>query len=456
MSSRAAVGTTLWRGARVTLPVVAAGCAATVALLLAQRFPAAFVAPAAAAILVVFVIRAYALPALLPIAAVRATMEAWQDDVVVRTFGIGLSPADVLTIAILLGCAWWLVDRARAGTAVWRAPTFFPAVFLLTVATVSLSYSSAPALGARDLAKFATAYAVYLVVVTARPNAEWLKRLLAVVVAGAIVPMAVGWWQFVNSVGKVGLRSGGLRIQSTFDHPNTYGFYLVAIIAAAWGLRSEVSPRVRPLVDAIGIAALASTALTLSRNAWGALLVLIVVIGWRDRRVLIAAAVCAVVAALAMPRLIDRATQFADSGVESNSLVGRIDLWGRDLVLWRQQPLIGQGWGSVSENVSRAAHSDFIRALTEAGVIGFAAYVLFVGSIVLMGIRSGSWRSDLPRAFLGLAIGFVLVSFASNNLGKGAYQLYFWLIAGIAYVWSTTIPDARSARETVTVAGASA
>ena len=62
----------------------------------------------------------------------------------------------------------------------------------------------------------------------------------------------------------------------------------------------------------------------------------------------------------------------------------------------------------------------------------------------------------MPRAFLGLAIGFVLVSFASNNLGKGAYQLYFWLIAGIAYVWSTTIPDARSARETVTVAGASA
>jgi O-antigen ligase len=453
MSSRAAVGTTLWRGARVTLPVVAAGCAATVAVLAAQRFPADFVAPAAVAVLVVFVIRAYALPALLPIALVRATMEVWQEDVVVRALGIQLSPADVLTIAILLGCVWLLVDLARAGTPVWRAPTAVPAAVLLTIATVSLSYSSAPALGARDLAKFATAYAVYLVVVTARPNAEWLKRLLAVVVAGAIVPMAVGWWQFAHSIGKAG--SGGLRIQSTFDHPNTYGFYLVAIIAAAWGLRWEVSPRVRPLVDALGIAALASTALTLSRNAWGALLVLIVVIGWRDRRVLIAAAACAVVAAGAMPRLIARATQFADSGVQSNSLVSRIDLWGRDLVLWRQQPVIGQGWGSVSADVSGAAHSDFIRALTEAGVIGFAAYVVFVGSIVVMGIRSGSSRSDLPRAFLGLAIGFVLVSFASNNLGKGAFQFYFWLIAGIAYVWSTTIPDARSARK-ATVAGAPA
>jgi O-antigen ligase len=213
---------------------------------------------------------------------------------------------------------------------------------------------------------------------------------------------------------------------------------------------------VRPLVDAIAIAALASTALTLSRNAWGALVVLIVVVGWRDRRILIAAAACAVVAAVAMPRLIVRATQFVDSGVQSNSLVGRLDLWGRDLALWRQQPLIGQGWGSVSADVSRAAHSDFIRALTEAGVIGLALYVLFVVSIVRMGVRSGSSRSDFPRAFLGLAIGFVLVSFASNNLGKGAYQFYFWLIAGIAYVWSTTIPDARSARKAVTVAGVSA
>jgi putative inorganic carbon (HCO3(-)) transporter len=446
MSSRAAVGTTLKRGALGTLPVAAAACAATASMLLARRVPAVLLAPAAVAGCVVVAMRIDPIRALLPIAFIRAGLQGLQSQIIIRTFGIQVSPPDLLTIAVLVGCVWWLVARARSGAPVWKAPTFVPAVLLLAIASTSLLYSPAPALGARDLVKFAAAYAIYLVVVTERPSAEWLKRLLAVVVFGALIPIVVGWWQFTNSIGLGGARESGLRILSTFDHPNTYGFYLVAIVAAAWGLRWAVSPRLRPIVDAIGIAALASTVLTLSRNTWGALAVLVIVIGWRDRRVLLVAAAAAGVAMVAMPRLVIRATDFLNPRMGNNpggSLVGRLDLWDRDIALWQTQPLIGHGWGSVIDVVNEAAHNDFLRSLAEAGIIGFVFYVLMVGSLIRMGIRSGASRGDLPRAFLGLSIAFALVSLASNNLGKGAFQFYFWLIAGVAYVWSQTVPDAR-------------
>ena len=44
---------------------------------------------------------------------------------------------------------------------------------------------------------------------------------------------------------------------------------------------------------------------------------------------------------------------------------------------------------------------------------------------------------------MGLSLGYVLVSYFSNNLGKDVFQFHFWLLAGILYVWSVTIAPNR-------------
>jgi putative inorganic carbon (HCO3(-)) transporter len=381
---------------------------------------------------------------LLVLSVVRATLEGLQSHVLLRPFGVGLSPPDLLTIAILGGLVLWLLGQIRKGVPVWRAPTFWPAILLLTIATGSLLYSSAPPLGARDLVKFAAPYAAFLVIVTARPEPKVLRAFLGAIVASACVPILIGFWQLTQSIGHTDALHGGLRIESTFDHPNTYGFYLVAVTGAAWGLRWEVTGRRRLLVDMIGLAAFASTALTLSRNAWGAMAILVLVVGWRHRWVLAAAAACAVVVVAAVPRLLVRLTDFlhpVQGNNTGNSLLGRLALWNRDLGLWKTQPILGRGWGSTLASVNVAAHNDFLRALVEGGIVGFVAFVLLIFSLVRMGWRIGAARGDLPRAFLGLALGYTAVSVASNNLGKGAYQFYFWLIAGVAYVCWETMPD---------------
>jgi putative inorganic carbon (hco3(-)) transporter len=392
---------------------------------------------------------------LLVLTVVRASLEGLQSHVLLRPFGVGLSPPDLLTIAILGGLLLWLLQRIRAGVPVWKAPTFWPAALLLTIAAGSLLYSPAPPLGARDLVKFAAPYAAFLVIVTARPEPRVLRAFLGAVVASACVPILIGFWQLTQSIGHTDALHGGLRIESTFDHPNTYGFYLVAVTAAAWGLRWELAGRVRVLVDVIGIAAFASTALTLSRNAWGAMAILIIVVGWRHRWVLAAAAAGAVVVVAAVPRLLVRLTDFlhpVQGNNTGNSLLGRLALWNRDIGLWKTQPILGRGWGSTLASVNVAAHNDFLRALVEGGVVGFIGFVLLIWSLDRMGVRIGARRGDLPRAFLGLALGYTAVSVASNNLGKGAYQFYFWLIAGVAYVIWETMPDrSQKVPHTVTV-----
>src|SRR6478672_7871097 len=56
---------------------------------------------------------------LLVLSVVRASLEGLQSHVLLRPFGVGLSPPDVLTIALLGGLVLYLLDQARKGVPVW-------------------------------------------------------------------------------------------------------------------------------------------------------------------------------------------------------------------------------------------------------------------------------------------------------------------------------------------------
>ncbi len=436
---------------RSLVVIAAAVCAAAIGALVSREVPFAMAGAALLAGTAVIVIAADPVRAILIVAAVRAMLEGSHGRTFATISGVGLGPADLLTLAILGGVGIWLVARVREGAAIRTIPTFAPAAVLLAFATMSLWYSPTPALGGRDLLKFAAAYAVYLLIVVAKPDLRMIRTFLWAIALGAIVPITLGLWQLSRGIGRPGALHGGLRIESTFDHPNTYGFYLVAVVAAVWGLRWLVSGRQRWIADAIGVAGFVSVGLTLSRNAWAATAILLLAVGWRYRAVLGAAVVGAAVMLALTPRLWTRATDFLEPGGGGigNSLVGRLALWDRDLELWRSHPVLGRGWGSTLGSVDVAAHNDFLRALVEGGIVGVAAFTVLIVSLVLLGVRIGRSRGDLPRAFMGLAIGYALVSVTSNNLGKGAFQFTFWLLAGLAVVCARTSADqaARTSAE---------
>ncbi|MGH8884941.1 MAG: O-antigen ligase family protein [Egibacteraceae bacterium] len=441
---------------RAALPVVAAVAAATVSAALATALRLEIAAAGFLGAVVIGLVRMNPLGTVLALGATRATLEVFGDKAIARPLGIGLSPPDVISIAFLCGAGWWLLGQARSGNRFWQSATVGPALFLFAIAAASLSYSPSAAQGARDLLKWSSGVCAYLVLLAAPVQQRRLRLLLSVVIGGAVVPIAFGFWQLANSIGEANQFHGGLRIYSTFHHPNTYGFYLVTVLVAIWGMRSWVSGRKRRLLDAVGLAAFISMLLTLSRTAWGALALVVLVVGWRNRGILAAAAAAGAAFMVVVPRIAFRVLDLFQPRTGSgagNSLLSRLTNWTNQLAAFGQQPLLGHGWGYTLAS-GQAAHNDYLRMMVETGVVGGAAIAALMWSLIRHSWEAARGRDDLPRAFFGLTLAYALQSLASNNLGKGVYQFYFWLLAGISYVWSETVPyrQARSRRPALAAA----
>src|SRR3712207_275657 len=128
---------------RTTAAVIAiSAVAAVLVAVVARTVPVELAVGGVLGAVAIVLVVADPIRAFIVVALVRAVLEATQDRPLTRILGLGISVADVVTIALLVGCVTWLVTRARAGVAVWRAPTFVPAVALLALATMSLSWSA--------------------------------------------------------------------------------------------------------------------------------------------------------------------------------------------------------------------------------------------------------------------------------------------------------------------------
>jgi O-antigen ligase len=431
-------------GAAWVVPAVAA-LAGGAAAALTTVLPSTIVAAAGMGLVAVLSVRAAPWAALIGMALTRATLEATNVVSLVRVGPVGLSVADLVALAFLGGVGLYVLAQVRKGARLLSAPTVAPALMFMGWAGVTLLYSPQWALGARDLLKFLAAYCAFLVIVAQRPDPTRIKQLLGAFVLGAVPPIVYG---YTAGGTDINIFYGWARVQSFFDSANTYGFYLVTVLAAVWALRQRASSTAaRAATTAIGIAALVSIMLTLSRNSFAAMSLLVLVVGWRHRRVLIAVLAVGALVLVVAPQTLARGTQFfsSESGSAENSLTGRLDVWETGASLWRTQPVLGRGWGTTSLTVGKNAHNDYLRALIEAGAIGLVCYVILVWTLIKAGLRATAGRIDAARALLGLGLGYALVSVASNSLGKGVFQFYFWSIVGVLYVWSETIPDAAPA-----------
>jgi hypothetical protein len=425
---------------------VAAAMAATVAIGFAGRtIDVKILAAGVVGFLVMVLIRIYPMVALFGLAATRATLEVLQTHNVLHAFGVKLSPADLIEVAFAGGVALVLLTELRRGGDVWRSPIVIPAALFVGIGLVSLTYSQAVGEGARGLIKWSSAFGAYALLQVDRPDARRLRLLLGLIMASAIVPLAWGGYQLLHGVGRKNLLHGGLRIQSTFDHPNDYGFYLVVVLVAAWGLYQVVEGRQKLLVQAMALACMGSVALTLSRSAYATFGLVVLVVGWKYRKLLLGLGAVGGVFVLLVPRVVTRVTDLANprSGANhGNSLLGRLAIWSGEIDEFRHRPFLGRGWGFTLASQDKASHNDYLRLMVEGGVVGLISIVALILSVLAAAWRASRDRLDLPRAYLGLALGYAVGSGVTNTIGKGAYQFYFWLMTGIALRWAAIVPAA--------------
>ena len=174
----------------------------------------------------------------------------------------------------------------------------------VAAAAVATLGSEAPGRSVAELARLATACAMFFVVdrlceETGRPD-----RFLLAVLAAAVVPVAVALLGPFAGIHRVEVKDQIERVISTFTQSNPLGHFLtiVALVLVAYVLTRPGRPR------ALSLLALAAVGLTLvltyTRLAWGAAVIGLLVMLWAaGRRRLVPALLVVLLVAAARSRL---------------------------------------------------------------------------------------------------------------------------------------------------------
>jgi len=236
------------------------------------------------------------------------------------------------------------------------------------------------------------------------------------------------------------LPGGGkiIRLQSFTDEPGTFAFAL--LIALIWAVHRRRGYSAAGLTTAL--------LLTWSIGALVAGLGALIVYLWRSlsiRRlsmlglmVLSVAAILGVIVAdhPAMPwsEVADRYLQSKVGLSEGSSLGDRLSDIGAVVRVVDRHPF-GLGGGGVARVVNVSLGVGWMRALAEAGFVGFTAYVLALGILTWLGLRSAlARRGDV--AALGSII--VILAFAAFQRARMDESIWHWWLMA-AFVREFTV-----------------
>jgi O-antigen ligase len=216
--------------------------------------------------------------------------------------------------------------------------------------------------------------------------------------------------------------------------------YLVTLILTAVALFPFVRRQTRLALTAFLVPAGAMLVLTYTRSAWISLVAGVLVIGLIHRkRVLAVAGIAVILVVLTVPsiagRFQDLETSTRSSGTAANSLVWRLGYWDQALQL-SHNPFIGEGLRTVaaSTDVAKEPHNDFIRVYVEMGLVGMAAYLWLLGTMVRVAARglrtaTAGIHRGIVVAFTAMLSAFLLLSLVSNVITQ---LVVLWYVAALA------------------------
>lgn len=266
---------------------------------------------------------------------------------------------------------------------------------------------------------------------------------LGVWAVASLLPSAIAWAQFwtgFDPLHALGLRKTAVQavVPVYKGHFAAVGFFrwyqrlahnLIPplCVAAAVALQGKTTPRLRALLGLASLAAAAAVVLSMSRLAWGSLVLaalVLAVIGARVRRRAVAFVLVASMAMLLHPGVRVRLGNLAQPGINHD----RDDIWSICRAIVERYPLTGVGWGNLPRRTAayydripyplpRAwCHDSFFTAWAEGGPLLFLALLGFWALLL-----RGFWRwrraasDDLARAAATGALA-ALVAMLANSL----------------------------------------
>jgi O-antigen ligase len=297
-----------------------------------------------------------------------------------------------------------------------RATRALAAVLVVsTVAAAQAVINFGGTVGAQpgmELVRLGAFLAVYVLAANLFGTPERARKLFVLVGVSAVVPAIYGVVQLISGP-EIVRESDVARISGTFVGPNPFGAYL----ALAALMLIFMGDRALPRLVRFGSLAIVLVALTgsYSRMGWVMVLVGLAILGWRDRKGLVAVGLVVVTAlCIAIPTVRERAFPFAAEETSSTaaktsyeSYDWRIANWRGLLEQWEQRPLTGHGLETTSlvnprrlTGQERDAESGFkahnmaVKMLVEGGVLLLAAYAFFFFAVLgaVRGLARQPWE----------------------------------------------------------------
>ncbi len=240
------------------------------------------------------------------------------------------------------------------------------------------------------------------------------------------------------------------RVYSIFGSPNIMGDFMVMFAPMTAALAYYLKKTVWKLVcwGATGMMCL-SCLFTMSRGAWIAMVLAIVIFSLLEDRRLIVLMLAAFVLALFVPFVQHRiGYMFTPAYAESVARGGRQVRWAQTMVyLNANSPLFGIGFGMFGGAVAmqnpvsgwmKYFYTDnyYIKILAENGYVGLISFVLMMAGVVWAGLRGWFRQRSEPHAPLcaGMLAGLcgVLMHCYFENIFEEPYMgVCFWSIAAM-------------------------
>jgi hypothetical protein len=308
-----------------------------------------------------------------------------------------------------------------------------------------------PVLGTLYVLKYAEYFIVYFATLNFVRTRAHLKRLTIVALVTAVLVAFFAIAQIPQ----------GVRVSAPFEgetgEPNTLGGYLIFIIALLAGLMTTAPSLRAGLRYALGILLLGVPFLfTLSRASYlAALAVAPILIAFSRRKLIAGFAVVTIfltMVLIAPASVTERINYtFGGQGARSDQVVvrgirldtstsARLVSYQTILRDFPKEPVIGYGvtgYGFID--------GQYMRVLIETGLVGLAAFLWLLYSLVRQGWRTyqtarGDWERGLCIGYLAGMAGLVLHALGSNTFIIVRIMEPFWFFTGVVtllHLWNT-------------------
>jgi O-antigen ligase len=316
----------------------------------------------------------------------------------------------------------------------------------------------------RELIRSVSIVALALLAVNV-PRGPSSDRLISAVILASALPAVIALEQLATGSGYVtegGSNTG--RAYGTFSTPaEAVSVFVIALALVLWRMRrGSRSWQYITLAGMFGVAALAT------KSMGGVLQLVVTLIAFgilsgrspRRRNLTILAAVGAAVIFALSPLGRDRLGELGSTAgfstasrgqqYTTNSVDWRFYNWSVQIEEWRKRPYVGHGAGTTASLIhpgGNIPHSDFIRILVEAGILGLAlagaAYMLLFGRLRSLA-RAGDDHASYCTAALAILIGLTVHGLTDNVSTQTATMYAAAIVIGCAFAARPGSPEPSS------------